>query len=63
MIDERDNLVRVPTLKHREITSWYQTKNKDFGGLSPRDYLRERSWDERMRVDLDTLIDRGVLVP
>jgi hypothetical protein len=43
MIDGPDNRVRIPTLKHRDITSWYQTRNKAFGGLSPRDYLHGKS--------------------
>ena len=63
MIDAPDNLVRIPRLKHWEINGWYQTLNKDFGGLTPREYLRGKSWDERRRVGLDALIDHGVLKP
>jgi hypothetical protein len=63
MIDGPDNLVRIPTLKHREITGWYQTKSEDFEGMSPRDYLRGKNWEERTRVGLDALIDHGVLKP
>ena len=63
LIDGPDNLVRIPTLKHREITAWYQTKNDQFDGLSPREYLRGKTWDERTRVGLGALIDRGVLKP
>jgi hypothetical protein len=47
MIDGPDNLVRVPTVKHWLISGWYQTKNRDFNGMSPRDYLRDKGWDER----------------
>ena len=36
VIDGRDNLVRVPTLKHWEITGWYARKNIDFDFQSPR---------------------------
>ena len=63
LIDGPENLVRIPTLKHREITAWYQTKNDQFDGLSPREYLRGKTWDERTRVGLGALIDRGVLKP
>jgi hypothetical protein len=42
-IDASDNLVRIPTFKHEEITGWYGTPNKDFGGMKPRDYLRGKS--------------------
>jgi hypothetical protein len=61
VIDSRENLVRIPVLKHIDISAWYQTGNKDFRGLSPRDYLRDRDWDEQMRVGLDLLRDRKVL--
>jgi hypothetical protein len=63
LIDGPDNLVRIPTLKHREITGWYQTGNKEFGGLSPRDYLRGKTWEERTSVGLGALIDHEVLRP
>jgi hypothetical protein len=33
-------LVRIPTLKHWQITGWYMTPSEDYGGLSPRSYLR-----------------------
>ncbi len=62
-IDDRDNLVRIPTVKHWDINAWYQTKNEDFGGASPRDYLRGKSWDERRGVGLDALLRFGVLKP
>jgi hypothetical protein len=63
MIDGADNLVRVPTLRHQQISAWYQTKNPRFNGLSPRDYLRGASWDERRSVGLDALRQFGVLKP
>lgn len=62
-INGRDNLVRIPTLKHWQINGWYGRPNDQFGGLSPREYLRGKSWDERMRVGKDALILFGVLQP
>jgi hypothetical protein len=62
-INDPANLVRIPTLKHWLINGWYSTKNGDFGGLSPRDYLRGKSWDERVRVGKDALNLFGVLKP
>jgi hypothetical protein len=38
-------------------------KNVNFGGYSPREYLKGKSWAERRRVGLDALIDAGVLKP
>jgi hypothetical protein len=46
-IDDSENVVRIPARKHRDISDWYSTSNEDFGGQSPRDYLRGRSWEER----------------
>jgi hypothetical protein len=63
VIDGRDNLVRVPTLKHWEITGWYARKNIDFDFQSPRAYLRGKSWKEKQRVGLKALRLHGVLKP
>ena len=63
LIDSPDNIVRIPTMKHEDINGWYSTPNKDFGGMSPRDYLRDKSWDERRAVGLKALRDAKVLKP
>jgi hypothetical protein len=63
MIDAPENMVRIPRLKHWMITSWYMIPNEEFGWESPRNYLRGRDWDERLRVGRDALIDAGVLEP
>jgi hypothetical protein len=60
-IDGPDNLVRIPTLKHWQINAWFQTKNLDYGDISPRDYLRGKGWEERRRVGIDALTRCGVL--
>ena len=60
-IDSRANKVRIPVLKHLDINGWYSKPNDEFGGLSPRDYLRGRSWDEQTRVGLRVLREFGVL--
>ena len=31
LIDSPENLVRIPTLKHWQITGWYMTPNEDYG--------------------------------
>jgi hypothetical protein len=63
LIDAPENRLSIPTLKHWEINAWYSTPNEDFNGLSPRDYLRGKSWDERLRVAKIALIRFGVLKP
>ena len=63
LIDRDDNLVRISTLRHWEINAWYQTRNERYDGMSPREYLRGKDWDERRRVGLEALITYGVLRP
>ncbi|HEY1983327.1 MAG TPA: hypothetical protein VGH13_24865 [Xanthobacteraceae bacterium] len=63
VIDAPENIVRIPTLKHWLITGWYQIPNPDFDWLSPREYLRGKSWEERARVGKLALIEFGVLQP
>lgn len=61
-IDAPDNLVRIPTLKHREISGWYGRKNAEYPPW-PRAYLREKGWEERREVGLKALLEHGVLKP
>lgn len=63
MIDAPENLVRVPRLKHWMITSWYMIPNEDYGWMPPRQYLRGKDWEERIRVGYEALIEAGVLRP
>lgn len=60
-IESRENRVLIPRFRHWEITGWYAARREDFGGLSPREYLRGKSWEERMRVGLRALAEHGVL--
>lgn len=60
-INAPDNLARIPTIKHWELNSWYQTPIREFYGLSPRQYLQGKSWEERRRVGLMGLRRTGVL--
>jgi len=39
------------------------TGNKKYGGLSPRQYLKGKSWEEKLEVGKQALIDAGVLKP
>jgi len=63
LIDSPENLVRIPRLKHQEINAWYQTRNPDFNGLTPRQYLSGRNWDVRRSIGKTALRNHGVLKP
>lgn len=62
-VDGPANLARIPRMKHWDINSWYQTPNSDYGGETPRDYLRGRNWDVRRKIGLEALEKFGVLKP
>ncbi len=54
-IEAPENVVRIPQLKHIELSRWYATKNSRFGGRSPQEALREMSWEEQTRIGLEQL--------
>ncbi len=60
-IESRENKVRIPYWAHRDISDWYSTGNREFGGRTPRDALRGKSWQEQYEAGLDALRDAGVL--
>ncbi len=60
-LEAGDNLVRIPKWTHVEISSWYSTGNDLYGGLTPRAYLRGKSWDEQYELGLNKLRDFEVL--
>jgi hypothetical protein len=67
-IDSPGNIVRIPKLKHWEINSWLNSKNEqylDSNGkeLTPRQYIRGKTWGERYNFGLDVLRKFGVLKP
>ena len=66
LIDSDENLVSIPTLRHWQLNSWYQTPNGNFldangNSMTPRDYLKGQGYDERRRVGLTGLRAVGVL--
>ena len=61
LMDDPDNLARIPMAKHWELNSWYETPDDEFDGLTPRQYLKGKSWEERWQVGLDGLRSIGVL--
>ena len=62
-INNPDNIVRIPRMKHWEINAWYQTSKRELGDISPREYLKGKDWDERRRIGLEALRRFGVLAP
>lgn len=63
LIDDPENLVGIPTLKHWLISAWFSRNNLAFGDVSPREYLRGKPWNERVWVGRQALRMYGVLKP
>jgi hypothetical protein len=61
-IEAPGNRVRIPTLKHWQINAWYGRPNDAYGGLTPRQYLRGKSWEVKRQVGIKALEDAGVLI-
>jgi hypothetical protein len=61
LIEGRENRVLIPKYQHERLTAWFNTKGDRFGGMSPRDYLRGKDWNERTSIGLDALEEFGVL--
>lgn len=60
-LESDTNKVRIPYYAHRRISDYYQTPDEELGGLTPRKYLRGRSWEEQYEFGLKTLRRFGVL--
>ena len=62
-IDAPGNRVRIPTLKHRQISHWYRTSNEEFGWLTPRQYLADKPPEMHEQVGIKAMIIFKVLKP
>jgi hypothetical protein len=61
-IEAPENIVLVPTYKHWQITAYYgRRQNPSFGGLSPREGLRGKTFQERYAFGIETLRKFGVV--
>jgi hypothetical protein len=63
MIEARENRVLIPKYQHERISAWFSTNSEEFNGMSPRQYLRDKDWDERTRIGRQALYVFGVLKP
>lgn len=61
LIAATENLARIPTVKHWHLNRWYETPDPFLNDMTPRQYLKGKSWDERYRIGLNGLRKVGVL--
>jgi hypothetical protein len=67
-IESPENIIPIPKLKHWEINNWLgkpnpRYKNEKNEAISPREYMKGKSWEERYQFGLDVLKKFGVLKP
>jgi hypothetical protein len=60
-VHNTDNMVRVAKGRHWKITSLMTEKREDLGGISRREWLRGKSYEEHMRVGLELLKEAEVM--
>jgi hypothetical protein len=68
LIDSPDNKVPIPKMKHWQMNGWLDEPNDEFKDaddktISPRQWTRGKSWEERYQFGLDVLKRFGVLKP
>ncbi|HVM79116.1 MAG TPA: hypothetical protein VMU06_08855 [Stellaceae bacterium] len=61
LLQGRENIVLVPYYLHRDISDYYSAKEPALGNMTPRDYLRGKSYAEQYRFGLWVLGKFGVL--
>jgi hypothetical protein len=54
-LESDTNKVRIPYYRHRAISDFYSTRNEKLGDLTPREYLRGKSWDEQYQFGLNVM--------
>lgn len=61
LLQSRNNRVRIPYYAHRDISDFYSTPNRRYGGMTPRDFLRGKSFDEQYQLGLRIMQKFGIL--
>ncbi|HKX11033.1 MAG TPA: hypothetical protein VJN67_22740 [Stellaceae bacterium] len=60
-IEDPSNKVRIPYYTHKMIQSFYQRKNPDLGGLTPRQFLEGKPFKEQLEYGKSVLRKFGVM--
>ena len=59
----RKKRAAIPRWKQWELNRWYETERPELGRQTPREYLKDKSWQERLKVGLQGLREVGGLKP
>jgi hypothetical protein len=63
LIDDPEDIVRVPRYTHQQLTNYYRNvdDNPPCNGLTPRQYLRGKSFEDRYQFGLNVLRKMGII--
>lgn len=61
LLQGKDNIVSIPYYVHRDISDFYSTTNPEYGGKTPREYLRGKSFEEQYQFGIALLRRFGAL--
>jgi hypothetical protein len=61
LLQGRENVVKIPYYIHRDISDWYSRPNPEYGGKTPRDFIRGKTFGEQYQFGLDAMRKFGAL--
>ncbi len=61
LIESDDNIVRIPEYKHIDLNAYYQMPDPELGNMTPRDYLRGKSFEEQLEFGKKILRKFGIM--
>jgi hypothetical protein len=62
LVENTDNIVRIPAILHEAINAIYATKSSKYGGLTLRDWLKGQSAVVKREYGIKVLRDLGIIV-
>jgi hypothetical protein len=60
-LQREENVVGIPYYLHRDISDFYSTPNEQYGNVTPRQFLRGKTFEEQYQFGLDVMRKFGVL--
>ena len=62
LVENTDNIVRIPAILHEAINARYATKSADYGGMALRDWLKGQSVEVKRAEGIKVLREFGIIV-
>ena len=62
LVENTDNVVRIPAILHEAINARYATKSADYGGLTLREWLKSQPVEVKRAEGIKVLREFGIIV-